>query len=44
MAAQDGIVVFVVLLAVYARRMARNDRRLASEIGQGGDASGTARR
>ena len=30
-AAQGGIVVFVVLIAVYARRMARNDRRLADE-------------
>ena len=42
-AAQGGIVVFVVLLVVYARRMARNDRRLASEAGQGGDASGPVR-
>jgi putative solute:sodium symporter small subunit len=42
-AAQGGIVVFVVLLVVYARRMARNDRQLASESGQGGDVSGTAR-
>ena len=32
-AAQGGIIVFVVLLAVYARRMARNDRRLADESG-----------
>jgi len=31
-AAQGGIVVFVVLIAVYARRMARNDRRLADEV------------
>jgi len=30
-AAQGGIVVFVVLIAIYARRMARNDRRLADE-------------
>jgi len=30
-AAQGGIVVFVVLIAVYARRMARHDRRLAEE-------------
>lgn len=30
-AAQGGIVVFVVLIAAYARRMARNDRRLADE-------------
>ena len=30
-AAQGGIVVFVLLIAVYARRMARNDRRLADE-------------
>ena len=28
-AAQGGIVVFVVLIAVYARRMARHDRQLA---------------
>ena len=28
-AAQGGVVVFVLLLVVYARRMARNDRRLA---------------
>jgi putative solute:sodium symporter small subunit len=39
-AAQGGIVVFVVLLVVYARRMARNDRRLASEGGADGG-SGT---
>jgi putative solute:sodium symporter small subunit len=32
-AAQGGIIVFVVLIAVYARRMARNDRRLAREGG-----------
>ena len=43
-AAQGGSVVFVVLLVVYARRMARIDRRLASEGGQGGEASGTAAR
>ena len=30
-AAQGGIVVFVVLIAVYALRMARIDRRLADE-------------
>lgn len=30
-AAQGGIVVFVALIAVYARRMARNDRRLVDE-------------
>jgi len=30
-AAQGGIVVFVVLIALYARRMARNDRLLAAE-------------
>ena len=30
-AAQGGIILFVVLLAVYARRMARNDRLLARE-------------
>lgn len=38
-AAQGGIVVFVVLLVIYARRMARNDRRLASEGGLGDDAA-----
>ena len=32
-AAQGGIIVFVVLLAVYARRMARLDRRLDDEGG-----------
>ena len=32
-AAQGGIVFFVVLLVVYARRMARLDRRLAREGG-----------
>jgi len=31
-AAQGGIVVFVALIAVYARRMARNDRLLADEM------------
>ena len=41
-AAQGGIVVFVALLVVYARRMARNDRRLASDGGVDDDASGTA--
>ena len=41
-AAQGGIVVFVVLLVVYARRMARNDLRLANEGGLDDDASGTA--
>jgi putative solute:sodium symporter small subunit len=39
-AAQGGVIVFVVLLAVYARRMARNDRRLAREGGM--DDGGTA--
>ena len=50
-AAQGGIVVFVVLLVVYARGMARNDLRLASDggldddaSGKAGDASGTASR
>src|ERR1700747_1677128 len=43
-AAQGGIIVFVLLLVAYARGMARNDRRLASETGAGDDASGTARR
>lgn len=41
-AAQGGIVVFVVLLVVYARRMARNDRQLAREGGLDGDSPGTA--
>ncbi len=31
MAAQGGVIVFVALLAVYARRMARIDRRLDAE-------------
>jgi putative solute:sodium symporter small subunit len=31
-AAQGGIVAFVALLAVHARRMARHDRRLAREV------------
>ena len=43
-AAQGGIVVFVVLLAVYARNMARNDRALAAEGGLGDEPSGSARR
>jgi len=34
-AAQGGVVVFVVLIAVYARRMARADRRLADEARPG---------
>jgi putative solute:sodium symporter small subunit len=46
-AAQGGVVVFVVLLAVYASRMARNDRRLAREIeraqGLAGDAPEASR-
>jgi putative solute:sodium symporter small subunit len=33
-AAQGGIVVFVVLLAVYALRMARHDRRLARDAAE----------
>ena len=41
-AAQGGVVVFVLLLVVYARRMARNDRRLAAE-GVADDDSGTVR-
>ena len=44
-AAQGGVIVFVALLAVYARRMARNDRRLAHEGGMGDDgAAGAPRR
>jgi len=35
-AAQGGIVVFVVLIAVYARHMARNDRLLANEASAAG--------
>ncbi len=43
-AAQGGIIVFVVLLAVYARRMARLDRRLDDEGGGRDDgAAGAAR-
>ena len=36
-AAQGGVVVFVLLLVVYARRMARIDRGLAHEGEPGGD-------
>ena len=36
-AAQGGIVLFVVLLAAYARRMARHDRQLAREGGLADD-------
>jgi putative solute:sodium symporter small subunit len=43
-AAQGGIIVFVGLIAVYARRMARNDRRLAREGGLHGDSPAKARR
>jgi putative solute:sodium symporter small subunit len=44
-AAQGGVIVFVVLLAVYARRMARNDRRLAREGGvDDGGAAGAPHR
>ena len=43
-AAQGGIIVFVVLLAVYARRMARLDRRLDAEGGGHGDAAAGAAR
>jgi len=41
-AAQGGVIVFVVLLAVYARRMARNDRRLARESAGADDATSGA--
>jgi putative solute:sodium symporter small subunit len=41
-AAQGGIVVFVGLLVVYARRMARIDQRLAGEGGADDGGSGTA--
>ncbi len=37
-AAQGGIVLFVALLVVYARRMARIDRRLSDESAASGDA------
>lgn len=40
-AAQGGIVVFVVVTAIYARRMARNDRRLADESDADGAGSST---
>jgi putative solute:sodium symporter small subunit len=43
-AAQGGIVVFVVLIAVYARRMARHDRRLADETSHVDGASTAAPR
>ena len=43
MAAQGGVIVFVLLLVAYARGMARNDRRLASETGAADEACGTAR-
>jgi putative solute:sodium symporter small subunit len=36
-AAQGGMLAFVVLLAVYARRMARLERRLAREVGLADD-------
>jgi len=42
-AAQGGVIVFVLLLVAYARGMARNDRRLASETGAADEACGTAR-
>ena len=43
-AAQGGIVVFVVLIAVYARRMARHDRRLADEASHADGATTAAPR
>lgn len=43
-AAQGGIVVFVVLIAVYARRMARHDRRLADETSHADGATPAAPR
>jgi putative solute:sodium symporter small subunit len=42
MAAQGGVIVFVVLLTIYARLMARNDRRLAREGGRVDDAAARA--
>jgi putative solute:sodium symporter small subunit len=41
-AAQGGIIVFVVLLAVYARRMARNDRALARDAADAAVAAAAA--
>ena len=43
-AAQGGIVVFVVLIAVYARRMAHHDRRLADETSHANGATPAAPR
>jgi putative solute:sodium symporter small subunit len=43
-AAQGGVIVFVVLLAIYARLMARNDRRLAREGGLVNDGAAEAPR
>ena len=43
-AAQGGIVVFVVLIAVYARRMARHDRRLADDTAHADGATPAAPR
>ena len=43
-AAQGGIVVFVVLIAVYARRMARHDRQLADATSLADGASTPASR
>ena len=43
-AAQGGVIVFVVLLAIYARLMARNDRRLAREGAPSGDGAAKAPR
>jgi putative solute:sodium symporter small subunit len=41
-AAQGGVIVFVVLLAIYARRMARNDHRLANDDGPDDDGADEA--
>jgi putative solute:sodium symporter small subunit len=41
-AAQGGVVVFVVLLTIYARRMALNDQRLANDDGPDADDSAEA--
>ena len=43
-AAQGGVIVFVVLLAIYARLMARNDRRLVREGGLADDDTAKAPR
>jgi putative solute:sodium symporter small subunit len=43
-AAQGGIIVFVVLLVVYSRGMKRHDLRLAHDVAQADEASAKAAR